>query len=136
MEGKIYFFSTAAAVLAFFMIAGSASAQDGQDAGPCFRSAIEYRENSIQEAFSLFAAAMGSAFQDRERDLLAAWKISDKNERSKAVRSAWSKFKETDKNASQTFKRSKSAAWKRLISDMKGCGERSSGDNIWDELSL
>lgn len=133
-QSQIFF--TAISFFVFLSVAGPVLAQDGRDAEACLQAAVIRRERSVQEAFSSFSAAMDSAFEARGKELLAALEISEKNERAKAVRLAWNKFKETDKNAEQTFRRSKTAAWKQMLSDVKKCGIGFYGESIWDELNL
>lgn len=88
----------------------------------CMKTAVETRETAILAAFNKFSDAGVAALEKRKTDLVAAWGISDREDRQDAIKTAWSTFKESAKIAKRTLKKERKDAWKAFKEARKACG--------------
>lgn len=103
----------------------------------CMKTAVEPRETAILAAFNKFSTAGVAALTERKTDLVAAWGISDREDRKEAIKMAWSDFKESAKTAKRTLKKERKEAWKTFKEAAKLCGggkEEESGERGDNQL--
>lgn len=87
----------------------------------CMQTAVEKRDNAIIAAWDTLSTSIKTALQTRRDALKAAWGISDKKERAKAIKQAWTDFRKTKKESARTFNRARKAAWKQFRADANAC---------------
>lgn len=102
----------------------------------CVQNAVDKRETAIQTAFDAFSSFINSALQTRKTELLAAWSITDRNERKTAINAVWNKFKKSKKTAVKTFNKTRLGAWTQFTADRKACGALPTGENPGADLSF
>ncbi len=102
----------------------------------CVKKAVEKRETTIQTAFDDFTTTIKSALQTRKNELLAAWDISERNERRIAIQNAWNKFREAKRTAIRTFNQARLTAWKQFTIERRACKALPTNENPGIDLSF
>lgn len=102
----------------------------------CVSSAVEKRETAIGAAYDGMASAVKSALQTRKTDLLAVWKIENRDERRAALTSAWAKFTKNVRLAHSAWRKAREAAWQQFRTDRKQCGHGPTGEDPSVDASL
>jgi uncharacterized membrane protein len=87
----------------------------------CMQTAVEKRDNAVISAWDALTASVKTTLSVRRDALKAAWGISDKRERAKAIKQAWTNFKNSKKEASRTFNQARKDAWKQFKTDARDC---------------
>lgn len=138
MTKKFFIISVILVVLLFSGLTVKAikPSTDSAEVLACVKTAVEKREAAIQTAFDNFSVTIKSTLQTRKSELSAAWDIADRNERMKAVRNAWAKFKEAKRTAAKTFNQARLAAWKQFTIDRKACKALPTGEIPGADLSF
>lgn len=88
----------------------------------CIQTAVGKREDAILAAFDKRSTAVHTALVQRKTDLAAAWAMTNRTDRNKAVRMAWKTYQTSWKSAQMTFRTERQAAWKTFNTDRKACG--------------
>lgn len=87
----------------------------------CMQTAVAKRDGAIITAFGKFSSAITSALTVRKDALVAAWGISDRKDRSRAIKTAWDIFRKSNRDARATLKSERTAVWKQFGVDAKAC---------------
>lgn len=94
----------------------------------CIQAAIDKRDNAIIAAVDTFHDAAKSALQTRRDALKAAWALTDRDARRKAIRSAWENYRKSVRQARQDLNKVRRAAWAQYKTDRRACGKGVSSD--------
>jgi len=95
----------------------------------CIKNAIEKRDTAIIATVNRFQTTIVNALNTRKTALKAAWEKTDRSERRTAIKEAWTAYKKAAKDARQTLKTEKKAAWKQYHMDRKACGISGASDD-------
>ena len=88
----------------------------------CIQGAIVERDNAVIASVTTYHTAIINALTARRDAFSAAYAITDRQDRKKALRDALSDFKDARRAASETFRKAKDAAWSEFAKDRKACG--------------
>lgn len=88
----------------------------------CMKTAVDKRENAIQEALDVYYRDIRAVLVPRSSELSVAWTISDKDKRQASIKVSWAKSKGVWRNASKALSKAKVAIWKEFNYDRKYCG--------------
>jgi len=70
---------------------------------PCMQTAVEKRDNAVIAAWDALFASIKTALQTRRDALETAWGITNRKERTKAVKDTWTAFRKANKEAQKNF---------------------------------
>lgn len=87
----------------------------------CMKTAAEKRDNAMLAAFDTFRVNVKKALETRRDAFKAAWDITDRNERKKAIRAAWAAFDASSKKARRELDAAKKSAWSAHRTEAKQC---------------
>lgn len=87
----------------------------------CMQTAVEKRDNAIISALDSYSSSVKTALQTRRDALKAAWGITDKKLRRRAIRAAWDSFRGTWRNAAKGLRAAKRDAWAQFNKDQRTC---------------
>ena len=85
----------------------------------CMQTAIDTREAALISAFGDFKTSMDEALSDRKAALHDAWGISNRVDRNKAIKTAWSDWRKAKKEAYSELKSDRKATWTTFASTAK-----------------
>ncbi len=77
----------------------------------CMQTAVDTREAAIVEAFDTLSEDIGAALAARKTALHDAWGITERTDRNKAIKAAWTTWKSAHKEAHKDLKADRKAAW-------------------------
>ena len=91
----------------------------------CMQTAVAKRDNAVIAALDKYHASWKLALETRRDALVAAWKLTDRTERWKALRKAWSEFYKQRLEARRVFRQERETAWKTFREERKNnCGKQ------------
>ena len=100
--------------------AAAARVADGIDL-TCIQTAVGKRDDAIIAAHGVFAAAIKQALTTRRDALKAAWGLTDRAARRKAIQEAWRAYESAAKAARKTLHDAVKATWKQSEIDRRAC---------------
>lgn len=100
----------------------------------CMQTAIDTRETALISAFGDFKTSMDEALSDRKTALHDAWGISDRADRNKAIKTAWSDWRKDKKETYAELKSDRKTAWTTFAKTAKStCKETLPKDESLDK---
>lgn len=102
----------------------------------CMQDAIEKRNGEIIDAWRLSVFLVEGAIETRDDEVQSAWDISDRNERRRVIKRAWSDFRTEKITASRTFRQTRKDVWLEFRNDAKSCGVTATDESVGREINL
>lgn len=102
----------------------------------CMTTAVTARENGIAAAFEIVTDTTSAALTLRKSELVAAWGLTNSNERKAAVKAAWLKYKNTVKKARLDYKAEAKNIWKTFNTAARACQVKNTGESSGLDTSL
>lgn len=87
----------------------------------CVQAAVGARETALQADVTMFQTSWNAALATRATALQTAWALTDKKERRAAIKTAWTAFNASYKEARKAFKSSVKTDWRAFRVAIKAC---------------
>ena len=100
------------------------------------QTAVEKRDNAVIAAWDALFASIKTALQTRRDALETAWGITNRKERTKAVKDTWTAFRKANKEAQKIFRKARKDTWKQFKTDRKACKVTSTGESEGHEVNF
>ena len=92
--------------------------------GACMQTAVEKRDNAVIALVNTYNSSLVAALQTRRDALKAAWGIMDRDARNAALKTEWTNFRNSHRQAITTKRAARQAAWKQFRTDARICNPR------------